>query len=104
MAEPTTFEVADVQWNEGPTIMMQGKPDGGFAKNLFQQSRATATIPMESARALPAGALEITVVTSGADRRCDVAPKERLPTSALSAARQRVAPDGGRCCDYVPTL
>ena len=78
VAEPTTFEVADVQWDEGPTIMMKGKPGGGFEKNLFQQSRATATISMESARALPAGALEITVVTSGADRRCDVTPKERV--------------------------
>lgn len=35
-------------------------------------------MPIESARALPAGDLEIVVVTSDADRRCDLATKERL--------------------------
>lgn len=78
VAEPTTFEVADVQWGDGPTIMMKGKTGGGFEKNLFERSRATATIPMESARVLPAGDLEIVVVTTGSDRRCDVAAKACL--------------------------
>jgi hypothetical protein len=77
LVEPTSFEVSDVQWSEGPTIMMKGK-GGRFEKNLFERSRATATIPMESARVLPAGDLEIAVVTTGSDRRCDVAAKERL--------------------------
>jgi hypothetical protein len=76
--EPTHLEVADVQWSEGRTIMMTSKAGGGFEKNLFEQSRATATMSVESAKALPAGDLEIVVVTSGADRRCDLAAKERL--------------------------
>lgn len=66
VAEPTTFEVADVQWGDGPTIMMKGKTGGGFEKNRFERSRATASIPMESARVLPAGDLEIVVVTQAA--------------------------------------
>jgi hypothetical protein len=76
--EPMSLEVGDVQWTEGRTIMMKSRPGGGFDKNLFEQSRATATMPVESARALPAGDLEIVVVTSGADRRCDSTTKERL--------------------------
>ena len=78
-AEPASVEVVDVQWSEGRTIMMiKSKATGGFEKNLFPESRATATIPIESARALPTGDLEIVVVTTGADRRCDLAAKERL--------------------------
>ena len=64
-----------MQWGDGPTLMMKGKPSGGFEKNLFERSRATATIPMESARVLPTGDLEIVVVTTGSDRRCDVAAR-----------------------------
>jgi hypothetical protein len=77
VAESTTFEAADVQWEDAPTMMMTGNGRGGFDKNLFKRSRATATIPMESARVLPPGDLEIVVLTTGTERRCAVAAKER---------------------------
>jgi hypothetical protein len=76
--EPSRLEVGDVQWSEGRTIMMKSKPDGSFEKNLFERSRATATIPIESAKALPAGDLELVVVTTGAERRCVLGASERV--------------------------
>jgi hypothetical protein len=77
-SEPSRLEVSDVQWTEGQTIKMSRTPDGGWEKNRFEQSRATATIPIESVRALPAGDLQIVILTNGYDRRCDLGAKERL--------------------------
>jgi hypothetical protein len=76
--EPSSLDVTDVQWSEGRTIMMTRKPDGGLEKNLFERSRATATMPIESVRSLPPGDLQIVVVTTGYERRCGLAAKERL--------------------------
>ena len=44
VAEPTAFEVADVQWDEGPTIMMKGKPGGGMPRRKFLERAGLATL------------------------------------------------------------
>jgi hypothetical protein len=77
-AEASRLEVHDVQWSEARTIMMTSEAAGGWDKNLFKQSRATAIIAIEAARALPAGDLQIVILTAAAERRCDLAAKERL--------------------------
>ena len=44
VTEPTTFEVADVQWDEGPTIMMKGKPGGGMPRRKFLERAGLAAV------------------------------------------------------------
>ena len=44
VAKPTTFEVADVQWDEGPTIMMKGKPGGGMPRRKFLERAGLAAL------------------------------------------------------------
>jgi hypothetical protein len=77
-AEASRLEVHDVQWSEARTIMMTSEAAGGWDKNLFKQSRATAIIGHRSRQSVARCDLQIVILTAAAERRCDLAAKERL--------------------------
>jgi hypothetical protein len=78
---PEAFETADAsfsesKWLESQLPLTMG-PDGRWRAMVFERSRARATFSIESIKALPAGDLDITIVTTEGERRCGIQARDR---------------------------
>jgi hypothetical protein len=80
--KPERFQVADASFSESSWLESQLPtqigPDGRPRPMLFERSRARATFSSESVMALPAGDVEVVVVTKAGERRCSIRARDRV--------------------------
>jgi hypothetical protein len=80
--EPESFETADASFSESrwleSYLPKQIGPDGRPTPMVFERSRARATFSIESMKALPAGDLNIMIVTKDGERRCAIRARDRV--------------------------
>lgn len=78
---PEDFEPADASFTESKWLVSQLPhqigPDGRLRPMVFENSRARATFSLESIKALPAGDLDVVIVTKDAERRCSIPARDR---------------------------
>ena len=86
VAESAHFQTQDVKWEDRTYEWFLGQSyvpptRGGVAMTgpiVFERGRATATFAIGAVKALPAGDLEIAVITRYGERHCTVGATERL--------------------------
>jgi hypothetical protein len=79
--KPEVFETADASFSESRWLVSQLPaqvgPDGRLRPMVFERSRGRATFSGASVTGLPAGDLEIVIVTKDGERRCDIRARDR---------------------------
>jgi hypothetical protein len=80
-AAPDAFETADATFSESKWLVsqlpQQVGPDGRLQPMVFEKSRARATFSIESVKALPAGDVDVVIVTKDGERHCSIGVKDR---------------------------
>ena len=80
--KPERFETADASFSESGWVVSQLPtqvgPDGRPTPMLFERSRARVTFSSESVMALPAGDVEVVIVTKAGERRCSIRARDRV--------------------------
>ena len=80
--KPEGFETADVSFSESSWLVSQLPtqvgPDGRPRPMVFERSRARATFSSASVSALPAGDVELVIVTKAGERRCTIRARDRV--------------------------
>jgi len=80
--KPEGFETADASFSESSWLVSQLPtqvgPDGRPRPMVFERIRARATFSGKSISALPAGDLEVVIVTKAGERRCSIRARDRV--------------------------
>jgi hypothetical protein len=80
--EPEAFAAADASFSESRWLDSQLPyevgPDGRAKPPVIKNSRARATFSAEAIKALPAGDLDVVIVTADGERRCSVQARQRV--------------------------
>jgi len=76
-AESEFSDISDVRFNDRRDLIVTFNSDGTVERNLFKRTRADFAYPIDVVRGLPAGDLEIVVVTDDGDRKCTIRAKDR---------------------------
>jgi len=79
--EAKDFATADASFSESKWLVsqlpQQPGADGRPTPKVYKNSRARATFSLESIKALPAGDLDVVIVTKDAERRCSIRASDR---------------------------
>ena len=80
--KPETFVTADASFSESgwleSQLPYQLEPDGRPRPMVFKNSRARVSFLIESLKALPAGDIDIVVITNDGERRCSIRARDRV--------------------------
>jgi hypothetical protein len=81
-ASTQALETADASFTESKWLVSQLPtrvgPDGRPKPMVFERSRARATFAADSVHALPAGDLQLVVITKDGERQCGIRGKDRV--------------------------
>ena len=86
VVQPEVFNTEDATWDFDRVIIARLAPGGGWETNVFKKSRAIAVFPIEAIKTLPAGDLDVVVITEpmkearslAGERVCTIRASDRL--------------------------